>query len=569
VPSRALPEKNRISHAIQYTILFKSNRVYFVLYALLFLAYLGGLFLDIMEVDAAQYAAMSMEMLKSKNFLQLYDGGVPYLDKPPLLFWLSSLSFYIFGISDFAYRLPSFLGSIIAVYCTYKLARQWYNNDIANWSALILASCQAFFLFNQDVKTDNLLTSMVIFAIWQLSSFINYRKIGNLLLGGVGVGLAMLAKGPIGLMLPAAAIGSHLLLTREWRKIFDPRWLICIPVILVVLSPFLVGLYEQWGWHGIKFFFWTQSFGRITGESEWKNDSTPFYFTHTFLWAFLPWTFFGIISLFMRIKHMIRSRFRFAGKQEGITIGGFVLIFIALSMSRYKLPHYIFVLFPLAAIFTADWINSAWSENKRIFKITGKIQLVLYILLVLIIEIILIFVFEHIPWFVICLTLLISIPALVIAFSGETATRRIIVSGALMMAAVNIGLNFGFYPMLMRYQASNHAGRFVDSHHIPADRFFPYATAGSHSLDYYSRRVNKGIYADSLKIQLKKHDIWLYVNQRDMNDVKGFKLDRKDRLCYLGMDQYPVQLLSLAFLNPVSRYTVLNRVYLLHLSKTE
>jgi hypothetical protein len=56
-----------------------------ILFILLGIAYFGGLILQIMEIDAAQYAAMSMEMLQRKSYLQLYDGGLPYLDKPPLL----------------------------------------------------------------------------------------------------------------------------------------------------------------------------------------------------------------------------------------------------------------------------------------------------------------------------------------------------------------------------------------------------------------------------------------------------------------------------------------------------
>ena len=104
-----------------------SNRTTFIiLLSLLGIAYIGGLFLQIMEVDAAQYAAMSMEMLKAHRYLQLYDRALAYLDKPPLLMWLSSLSFYLFGISDFAYRLPSFMATILAVYSTYRLQ----NNGI-------------------------------------------------------------------------------------------------------------------------------------------------------------------------------------------------------------------------------------------------------------------------------------------------------------------------------------------------------------------------------------------------------------------------------------------------------
>ena len=108
----------------------------------------------------------------------------------------------------------------------------------------------------------------------------------------------MLAKGPIGFIIPVIAIGFHLLITKQWKKLFDWHWLLVLPVVLIVLAPMLYGLYTQFDLHpekeaygikgpsGIEFFFWTQSFGRITGESEWQNETSFFYFFQTILCDF-------------------------------------------------------------------------------------------------------------------------------------------------------------------------------------------------------------------------------------------------------------------------------------------
>src|SRR6185437_4555877 len=462
-----------------------SNRtIYIILFLLLTIAYAAGLFLHIMEIDAAQYAAMSMEMLKTHHFLQLYDWGRAYLDKPPLLMWLSSLSFYLFGISDFTYRLPSFFATILAIYSTYRLAKQWYNHTIAAWSALILASCQAFFLFNNDVKTDNLLTSMVIFSLWQLSAYIRDKKIINLLAGFVGVALAMLAKGPIGLIIPATAIGCHLSLHRNWKGVFDWKWLLAIPVVLIILSPMLYGLYEQWGSNGITFFFWTQSFGRITGQSDWNNHADPFFFEHTYAWAFLPWTICGLMGLFYGIKELIISHFRLGENQEGMTIAGFILMFAALSLSHYKLPHYIFVLFPLLAIFTARWIYETAENMPKTFIWIGRVQTVVYLMLGLAIIVLLWFVFSPLPVWIFVISLLASLIAAAISLRGINAFRKIIVPGVIIMFAVNFGLNFGVYPRLLKYQASNEVGIFVHKNAIPANQFYYLNSSGSRSLNF-------------------------------------------------------------------------------------
>ncbi len=548
-----------------------NRNIYIILYALLLITYIGGLFLQIMEVDAAQYAAMSMEMLKTKSFLKLYDGGLPYLDKPPLLMWLSSLSFYLFGISEFTYRLPSFLATILAIYSTYRLAKQWYNETIASWSALILASCQAFFLFNNDVKTDNLLTGMVIFSIWQLSSYIRNRKPINFILGVIGVSLAMLSKGPIGLIVPATAIGCHLLLHRNWKGIFDFRWLIAIPVILLFLSPMLYGLYEQWGSKGITFFFWTQSFGRITGQSEWNNHADPFFFEHTFAWAFLPWTICGIIGLFYSVKELFKSRFRLDENNEGMTISGFILVFIALSMSHYKLPHYIFVLFPLSAIITARWVYETGMRETGMFKWLTGIQLAVYILLGTALFILLWFVFQplNILIFVLCMVLIVS--GIYVSIKGSQSLTRILIPGVICAAAINIGLNFDFYPRLMKYQASNQAGMFASGlsggNPIPDNQFYSLNYTGCHSLNFYSRRLVNPIYPQNLKDSLAKRDIWLYVDENDYTKLTGFQRanGEKDIL----INNKSVQNLSLAFLNPETRDQTIHKTWLVHFARID
>ena len=70
--------------------------------------------IPLMDIDASQYASISREMLERNSFLQVFDLGKDYLDKPPMLFWLSALSMKIFGVYDWAYRIPSliFLGII-------------------------------------------------------------------------------------------------------------------------------------------------------------------------------------------------------------------------------------------------------------------------------------------------------------------------------------------------------------------------------------------------------------------------------------------------------------------------
>ncbi|MEO6759667.1 MAG: glycosyltransferase family 39 protein, partial [Saprospiraceae bacterium] len=260
-----------------------------------------GLFLDVMDVDASQYASIAMEMGQNGSWLQVLHRGADYLDKPPLLFWTSAASMLWFGLQNWSYKLPSLLGALAGVYAVYRFSKIFYTEQTARHAAFILASSIGLLVICNDVRTDTLLLGMTACAVWQLAEFLQFNQLKNLFWGALYVGLAMLAKGPIGLVLPAFAVGSQLLLRRDWRRLFDLRWLLGLLVVALVLSPMAWGLYQQFDLHpekelngrtsvsGLWFFFWEQSFGRITGGNVWKNDTSGFYFLHVYLWAFLPW----------------------------------------------------------------------------------------------------------------------------------------------------------------------------------------------------------------------------------------------------------------------------------------
>ena len=245
-----------------------------------------------------------------------------------------------------------------------------------------------------DVRTDLMLTGAVIFAVWQIAEYIEKKKWYNFVWGFVGIGLAMLAKGPLGLVLPAIAIGIHLILLRDWKTIFKWQWLLGLVVVGIVLLPMMIGLYLQYdsnplvevngkvGESGLRFYFWTQSFGRITGENVWDNNAGPFFLTESTLWAFLPWTLLLFTAWIVGWFDIIKAKFKIEKGQEAITIGAFTFALFALSKSSYQLPHYIFVAYPFAAIFTAKWVicvlEKGWQWAKNTVKIT---QIVISILI--------------------------------------------------------------------------------------------------------------------------------------------------------------------------------------------
>lgn len=545
-----------------------------ILFAIVTMIYLLAIPVDIMEIDSAQYAHMAREMLDRKDFLHVYDRGADYLDKPPFIFWITALFYSIFGVNEFAFKFPSILFSLLGIYATFRFARLYYSRETAITAALILATTQGYFHFNNDVRTDTYLTNSVIAAVWLISEHLRnprwYRWVG----GFVFIGIAMLAKGPMGIMAPALAFSTQFLLQRSWKQFFRWEWLAGIGVILLVLLPMLVGLYQQFDQHpevvvngkkgvsGLRFFFWEQSFGRITGENVWKNDTGPLFFVHSIAWSFLPWTvllFAATWDLFLGLFR--KGRIGLRERPEWLSAGGFILPFIALSASQYKLPHYIYVVFPFAAVLTADFFLRAtrsirWINQLQIIILAGCWLFAGVIFL----------------WFFPVTHILPAITGLTglglfvwsLFHRFETGAGKFMVMSLVSSFTINILLALHFYPSVLEYQAAGHIGKYIKQSGITPEKVFLYGAAGR-SLDVYTHHVIKELSREGIDSALARHDtLYVYTDRKGKDELQpaGYRLQVKQE-----RDDYPVTLLTVNFGNPVTRNQVVGKRYLLELSR--
>ena len=106
-----------------------STARYWFLLILVVLVYIAGMFVTLFENDSAQFAVMAMRMVQENDFLNLIKGTEEYLDKPHMHYWLAALSFKLFGISDWAYRIPAILATLLGAYSCYGLGKLLYNTD--------------------------------------------------------------------------------------------------------------------------------------------------------------------------------------------------------------------------------------------------------------------------------------------------------------------------------------------------------------------------------------------------------------------------------------------------------
>ena len=547
--------------------------------ALLLLAvYLRGLGIDVMDVDASQYASIAREMLDNGSWLQVMHREADYLDKPPLLFWTSALSFLVFGISNWAYKLPSLLAAAAAVYAVYRFSLLFYSRGTARNAGFILASALGLIVICNDVRTDTLLLGMTACSIWQLAEYLHRPNRLHLVAGFAFAGLAMLAKGPIGLLAPGFAVGTHLLLQRDWRNLFSRQWLPGLLVTAIILIPMCWGLYQQFDLHpekmvndrtgvsGLRFYFWEQSFGRITGENVWKNDTSGFYFLHVYLWAFLPWAPLLYWVLTRQLVALVRTRLRIGATDEAYSLGAFVLSFIALSQSQYKLPHYIFVTLPWAAVLTARGLESIINGYHRW---VWRLQYVQIALLTALSVLVPAWMFPGAPWWLwAALTAGLGVLGYVIFKNPIPSDPAVLVRrSAQSIALAAFVLNFYFYPRLLPYQSTSTLAYWVKEQGIKPQQLACYKRHG-HALDFYARTITPvpGSVEEIDTLAKAKGVLYLYTTREGKDDLDeaGIRYDTA-----LAFRHFQPALLNGHFLNPATRDDATTPVFVLKITDQE
>ena len=545
---------------------------YVLLFVLLGLVYLAGMFVTLFENDSAQFAVMAMRMVQENDFVNLFKGPEEYLDKPHMHYWLAALSYLLFGINDWAYRIPTLMATALGVYSCYGLGKVLYQKEVGRLAALVFLSSQTILLAGIDVRTDALLTGFTAFAIWQLARFVEERKLVSLVLGALGAGLAFSTKGQIALLVIALPLLCHLGYSRRWKVLLDWRILLALGVFVLVISPMLYAYYQQFDLHpekvirgrsdrsGILFIFWEQSFERLSGEGVGKNSSDYFFFFHTFLWVFLPWTVVGIAAFWNKGKQLLRDRANPSQGTEALTLGGILLIFIIISFAQFKLPHYLNITIPLFAVLSAAYLHQIYNQdNKKAASVLTGVQYFILGVVFLLSLILCLVVFRLQPGYLSFVVFLTAacIATLVLRKKGRYA--KIVLLGTMASIVLNAVLNLHFYPSLLEYQGGSAMAGIVAEKGIAADKIYKISERHSWALDFYNRIPVK---ITTLRELDKMQDIWLYASDAEMQELrkKGIIWEQE-----YTVDQFRITRLQARFLNPATRGEILESMHLIYL----
>ena len=380
------------------------DRIVWLLLALVILfIYFFGLTIPLLGPDEPRYAQVAREMFERGDWVTPTLGGFDWFEKPALLYWLQIASYHLFGVSEFAARFGSAvfgIGTILSLWILGRfLATENTENhresetnekdsffsvfsvagkDFANWLALIAASSIGLLAFSRGASFDIILTfpitaSLVSFFIFDLTQRREDAKAQNkdsqkfyllpfafCLLFYFFIGVALIAKGLVGIVFPFAIVALYYVLS--WKLpsktfIFSLFWGTILS--LLVACAWYLPMYQANGWKFIDEFFIQHHFQRYTSNK--YQHPQPFWFFFLVLPLMtIPWLPFFLTSIYKAVSGQLP-----AVRKKNITHHSSLITFalawmlvplIFFSLSGSKLPGYILPALPAALILTAEYV---------------------------------------------------------------------------------------------------------------------------------------------------------------------------------------------------------------------
>ena len=535
---------------------------YWFLCFVLFAIYLINLHFNLV-IDAGKYATVSKEIFETGNWIHLKVLGMPYDQKPPFMFWLGALSFHLFGVSNWAFKLPTLLFTLGGTYSIYRLGSLLYGTKTGVLSAIMLLTSQAAILYNNDTHTDMILTMCIVFATWQLYRFVEENNKWAYVFGFVGVGLAMMTKGPIGLVIPCFSLLSHVLVRKKYRLLLPWIWLPGLLILSIFLIPTLVGLYDQFGTDGVKFYFWTNNAGRIDGSYAGHQHDYFFCF-HTILYLLLPFSLLLYFGVFQEIKQWVRSKFSTNVLREGITLGAPIYLLIV-SFAKQQSPQYMLPVIPLLLIITAKWTTKIIDNisQKTHFKWLIVVQNLLLILLCLLSFLVSLYVFPTRSLRVWIPLWLMAVFVIYFLWTAKTDTDKVIGIPLVAVLMLNLVLSLHFFPEVFKYDATAIAS--TDFNRLSGRKA---VLSSFPSIDvefgFYAKK-NGGFIHDANDEALKSSpDPWLYADKTLTDAI----LKKYPEASIIKSYKYKkISQLNMKFLNPATREETLKDRFLIKIKK--
>ncbi len=345
------------------------NKIISALGILLFIRLIAMIIIPLNDSTEARYGEIARIMLETGNWITpMQEYGVPFWAKPPLSTWLTSLSMSLFGVNEFAARLPALLLSIGVLWLVWYVAKLRYGVNFALVSCLILASSFFFYLDAGAVMTDPTLlfaTSLTFFSFW-LAVNDNRRIWGYVFF--VALGLGMLAKGPVAWVLTGLPLALWVIINNKWQAIWKKLpWFSGLILTCVIFLPWYI-IAEQKTPGFINYFIIGENINRFL-KPGWEGDlyGGAHLAPYGYIWLYaiigiFPW----IIPLISILRKNFRSIININQLKSEWT--SFLLLCMLIPLVFFTFASniiypYVFPILPFFALFFTE-LFANFSNNK-------------------------------------------------------------------------------------------------------------------------------------------------------------------------------------------------------------
>lgn len=273
---------------------------------------------EIESGDETRVAGIAAEMFLNRNFLVPSLNGAPFLEYPPLYYWMIACAYSLFGICDFAAKFPSLVAAFGMVLLTFAFARKLkFSIPEAFCSGIVLLFSAQFFAESRTCRVDMLLAFFIELSLFAFYAMMRAGELkhkfgyGVLFIAGLAGGIY--TKGLVGLVLPGAAIGSWLVAADfSARKFHWKRYAALFAGVVLAFGAAGIWYGALWLLKGYAVFhtaFWVNNFGRFTGSQPDHAGALSYYFIKLPS-LFLPWLPVLLFALTAGARRIYRSENR-------------------------------------------------------------------------------------------------------------------------------------------------------------------------------------------------------------------------------------------------------------------
>lgn len=342
---------------------------------------LGNGTISLTNPDEVFYVQTAKEMAKHNTWMTPYLFSAPQFEKPILLYWLLRIGSIIFPNPNFAARFFPALFAALGVVAVYFLSLFGFKNEKKAFvSGLVLMSCGLYIGLARTVFTDMIFTVLILFSLMFFYWGYAYpdKKAAGILLFFISSGLAVLAKGPLGFLIPFLSICVFLLIKREIKFLFCRYSLWGIFIFGAVSFPWYLLMIKKYG-SGFTYEFFYNSHIRRLIEAEHIGNDKWYFYPFSMIGCIFPWSLYVLVSLIYLFRYLRKNTNHF----YTFLVSWICVVFLIFEPAHSKLVSYILPLFPALALVAGDFIyNSILSEKRnRIFFIISLITVSVLLLM--------------------------------------------------------------------------------------------------------------------------------------------------------------------------------------------